>query len=98
MVTEYLANPNLFGTIAAILTTVAFFPQLSRTWTTKSADDVSFLMLVLFITGVLLWTIYGWKIHALCVIIANIITFILNLSILVLKIIFNKGNSREMSN
>ncbi len=98
MLDEYLANPDSFGAIAAILTTVAFFPQLVRTWQTKSADDVSYLMLVLFITGVLLWAIYGLKIHALPVVIANIITFLLNLSILILKLIFNSKNANEEPN
>ena len=76
---------EIYGYIAAILTTIAFLPQLVRTFRTKSATDVSLVMLLLFIVGVLFWIIYGWQTKAIPLIAANIITFILNLSILILK-------------
>tara|TARA_B100000700_G_C14957434_1_gene814680 strand:+ start:1080 stop:1367 length:288 start_codon:yes stop_codon:yes gene_type:complete len=88
MIIENISLENLIGFTAAILTTVAFMPQLIRTWSTKSADDVSIYMLILFITGVSFWIIYGWKVHAAPILIANIITLILNLSILILKIFY----------
>ena len=48
---------DLFGFSAAMLTTIAFLPQLYKTWETKSADDVSLVMLILFITGLICWII-----------------------------------------
>ena len=48
-----------------------------------------FLTLVIFITGLTFWIVYGWQANAMPVLLANIVTFILNLSILLLKIIFN---------
>ena len=83
-------NPEVFGFIAAILTSIAFIPQLFRTWTTKSAKDVSFVMLIMFLTGVICWITYGWQINSLPIIVANSITFILNLLILALKLFFRK--------
>ncbi len=87
---ELINNPNTYGFIAATLTTAAFFPQLIKTWQTKQANDVSILMLIMFITGISFWAFYGWKTHALPVLIANILTLLLNLSILILKIVFSK--------
>ena len=81
---------DLFGFLAAILTTIAFLPQLYKTWETKSADDVSLVMLILFITGLVCWIIYGFKIDSFPILVANIITFIFNFSILTLKISYNK--------
>ena len=81
---------DLFGFSAALLTTIAFLPQLYKTWKTKSADDVSLVMLILFITGLFCWIIYGLKINSLPILVANIITFIFNFSILVLKISYRK--------
>tara|TARA_X000000368_G_scaffold352015_1_gene292728 strand:+ start:79 stop:396 length:318 start_codon:yes stop_codon:yes gene_type:complete len=81
---------DFFGFLAALLTTIAFLPQLYKTWQTKSADDVSLFMLILFITGLLCWIIYGLKINSMPILIANIITFTFNLSILVLKISYRK--------
>ena len=81
---------DLFGFSAASLTTIAFLPQLYKTWKTKSAEDVSLITLILFLTGLLCWIIYGLKINSIPILVANIITFIFNLSILILKIIYRK--------
>ena len=85
---------DLFGFSAALLTTIAFLPQLYKTWKTKSADDVSLIMLILFITGLICWIIYGVKIHSTPILVANIITFIFNFSILILKLSYNKKNNK----
>ena len=81
---------DLFGFLAAFLTTIAFLPQLYKTWETKSANDVSLIMLILFITGLICWIIYGSKIHSTPIVFANVITFIFNFSILILKIRYKK--------
>ncbi|MEQ1626672.1 MAG: PQ-loop domain-containing transporter, partial [Nitrospira sp.] len=47
-----METANWIGFIAGTLTTIAFLPQLQRTWTTKSADDMSLAMLLTFTTGV----------------------------------------------
>tara|TARA_B100000579_G_scaffold370642_1_gene332785 strand:+ start:467 stop:742 length:276 start_codon:yes stop_codon:yes gene_type:complete len=82
---------DLFGYLAALLTTIAFLPQLYKTWETKSADDVSLIMLILFITGLICWIIYGSKIQSIPIIVANVVTLIFNFSILILKITYGEG-------
>ena len=84
-------NVEFFGYFAAILTTLAFLPQLIKTLKTKKAEDVSLITLIMFLTGVLSWIIYGYKIASTPILIANIITFILNLFILIFKITFSKN-------
>ena len=84
----YYLNTEFFGYFAAILTTAAFLPQLIKTLKTKKADDVSLVTLIMFICGVGSWIIYGYKISSFPILIANIITFILNLSILISKIYY----------
>ena len=83
-------NIEFFGYFAAILTTLAFLPQLIKTLKTKKAEDVSLITLIMFLTGVLSWIIYGYKISSTPILLANLITFILNLLILIFKIIFSK--------
>ena len=85
----------MYGFIAAALTTVAFLPQVIKTWRTKKADDVSVVMLLMFITGLLFWIIYAIQTNAFPVLIANIITFIFNVTILTLKLIYSKELSAE---
>ena len=84
---------DLFGFLAALLTTIAFLPQLYKTWTTKSAGDVSLTMLSLFISGLIFWIIYGIKINSAPILVANIITFIFNFSILILKITYKENKA-----
>ena len=84
-------NVDIFGYFAAILTTAAFLPQLTKILITKKADDVSSTTLIMFIIGVLSWVIYGYKISSTPIFIANFITLILNLMILISKIFFSKN-------
>ena len=81
---------EFFGYFAAILTTAAFLPQLIKTLKTKKADDVSLITLIMFLSGVGSWIIYGYKISSFPILLANIITFILNLLILISKIYYSK--------
>ena len=92
---EKLNSIDLLGLVAGTLTTIAFVPQLVKVWKSKSAKDISYVMFILFITGIILWEIYGWGIHSLPVILFNVITFILGLTILILKFIFDKRESDE---
>ena len=81
-------NPDTFGFMAAALTTIAFLPQVIKTWRSKKAEDVSILMLIMFNVGLLFWIIYAIQTHALPVLIANVITFFLNITILTLKLVY----------
>ena len=81
---------EFFGYFAAVLTTLAFIPQLIKTLKTKKAEDVSLTTLIMFLTGVAAWIIYGIQISSKPILIANVITFLLNFLILVFKLIYSK--------
>ncbi len=78
------------GFTAGALTTIAFWPQLQRTWRTKSADDVSLAMLLTFTTGVALWLVYGVLLNAWPIILTNAVTFVLTTAILFLKLRYRR--------
>ena len=86
----YSVNIEFFGYFAAILTTAAFLPQLIKTLKTKKADDVSLLTLIMFLCGVISWIIYGYAISSFPILLANTVTFILNLFILISKIYYGR--------
>ena len=77
---------TLVGLLAGTLTTIAFIPQLQQNWRTRSAQDVSLGMLLTFVTGVFLWLVYGLLLGALPIILANLVTLVLTLAILILKL------------
>lgn len=74
------------GMVAAVLTTIAFIPQLVVVVKTKSTKDISLAMFIIFSTGVFLWLAYGTLIWDWPLIIANAVTFILAMIILAYKI------------
>lgn len=74
------------GTFAGSFTTIAFIPQVAKTWISRSTRDISLWMFLLFSSGVLLWLIYGILLHALPIVVANGITLSLSLSILIMKV------------
>ena len=86
----FSVHVEFYGYFAAVLTTAAFLPQLIKTLKTKKADDVSLTTLVMFICGVGSWIIYGYKISSFPILIANVITFVLNLFILISKLYYSK--------
>jgi MtN3 and saliva related transmembrane protein len=79
---------DVVGTLAAVLTTIAFVPQAWLTWKTRSAQGISIGMYSIFTSGVALWLTYGMIIDAWPVIIANAITLMLALFILGMKLRF----------
>ncbi len=87
----------LIGLFAGTLTTIAFIPQLQQTLRTRSAQDVSLGMLLTFTIGVFLWLVYGLMLGALPIILANLITLVLTLAILILKLRYRSIGSRSGS-
>ena len=78
---------DILGFIAGILTTTALVPQFIKSFQTRSTKDISLWMLVIFCTGVFIWLIYGILIHVLPIIIFNALSFVLALSMLILKFV-----------
>jgi MtN3 and saliva related transmembrane protein len=79
------------GLIAGSLTTIAYLPQLIKTWRSKSADDLSWSMLITLCVGIVLWLVYGSYVHDIPVICANVVTLILSSIILGLKIRYKRS-------
>jgi MtN3 and saliva related transmembrane protein len=80
------------GFIAALLTTGAFVPQVFKTLKTKSTDGLSLTMYMSMFVGIMLWLFYGIKIQSISMIVANVVTGGLTLSILVMIILHKKKN------
>jgi 5'(3')-deoxyribonucleotidase/uncharacterized protein with PQ loop repeat len=72
------------GTVAAVCTTVAFIPQIVKL-RRQGGKDLSWSMLFLYLTGVLLWLAYGVRMHAVAVVWANALSAVLVLVSIVLK-------------
>ena len=84
-------NPvTLLGFVAGTLTTLAFLPQVVKTWRTKSSNDLSIGTLSMICSGVLFWLVYGLLIGDLPIIAANSVTLVLVVSLFALTLFYRK--------
>lgn len=79
-------SATLIGLAAALCTTIAFLPQVIKTWRTRSTKDISLVMFVVFTTGIFLWLVYGAMLGDVPLIAANGTTFVLSGTILYFKL------------
>ncbi|HUJ37106.1 MAG TPA: SemiSWEET transporter [Hyphomicrobium sp.] len=74
------------GLLAGTLTTIAYVPQVVKSWRTGSTADISLTMFAIMVSGVTLWLIYGAFVRDIPIVIANGATLLLAGTVLVLKI------------
>ncbi len=92
------AISELIGSLAAFLTTAAFFPQAIKTIRTRETGGLSLSMYLLLVMGVTMWLLYGLLLGSLPLIVANGIVLMPQLVILALLLQQNwptKQNSRH---
>lgn len=77
---------ELIGAIAAVITTIGWFPQVFKIARDRKADNISLIATTSIAGGVLLWTLYGLLIGSWPVIMANAVTFLLIASIVGMKL------------
>lgn len=50
---------DILGTVAGVITTLTFLPQVIKTWKEKSAKDISLMMFLIAATNEVMWIVYG---------------------------------------
>lgn len=50
---------DILGTVAGVVTTLTFLPQVIKTWKEKSAKDVSLMMFLIAAINEVMWIAYG---------------------------------------
>ncbi|WP_226572045.1 SemiSWEET transporter [Mangrovibacter yixingensis] len=73
------------GYLAASLTTLSFLPQAIKVITTRNTQGISLLMYLMFVCGLVMWLAYGLLIGDTAVSLANLLTLLFALPILVIK-------------
>lgn len=79
---------EILGYLAAFLTTASFLPQVYKTWKTKSTEGLSLTMYTIFLTGIICWLIYGIYLNSLPIILANTVTGVSAVMLIVMKLKF----------
>ena len=81
---------EIVGLFGAFLSSITFIPQVYKAWQSKSVGDLSMWMLMIVLTSVIVWLVYGIYLNLLPVIIANSTILALALALLYFKLTFKK--------
>jgi MtN3 and saliva related transmembrane protein len=81
---------QLIGMIAGILTSMSLMPQLIKTFKTKTAEEISLVMLFTLMLGIALWIYYGILRKDIPIIITNAFSFLLNVTLIGLRLKYKK--------
>jgi uncharacterized protein with PQ loop repeat len=83
--------PIIVATLAPILNSIQLFPQLYKSYISKSVKDVSFYSLLLITMTNLLWFFHGYYIFDISLIVAGIVSTSINISVLILYFLYKKN-------
>jgi MtN3 and saliva related transmembrane protein len=82
------------GYLAAALTTVSFIPQVIKIYKTQETAGISLVMYLVFVSGIIMWLLYGFFLDELPIILANSVTLLLSGYILFMKVTEGRREKR----
>jgi MtN3 and saliva related transmembrane protein len=88
---------QLVGLFGGICTASSLLPQLIKTIKTKKAEEISKLMLIVLMTGVATWVVYGFLRNDLPIILTNAFSLLLNILMLILRFKYSRKNKQVAS-
>ena len=74
------------GYIAGTCTTASLLPQVLKAWRSRSVEDLSLAMLLIFAGGVALWVVYGLLLGETPIVLFNALSFALAQILIYFKI------------
>jgi MtN3 and saliva related transmembrane protein len=74
------------GAAAGALTTLSFLPQVAKVLRERQTAGISRGMYGAFVLGVFLWFVYGMMIGSASIVVANLVTFVLAGTVLIVKL------------
>ena len=86
----YRMIPLIVATLAPTINCIQLFPQLYKTYLTKSVKDLSLFSLLLIVTTTLLWLLHGYFIADMSLIVAGTISMSVNLTLLLLYLLYRR--------
>lgn len=81
---------QVIGTIAGSITALSMIPQLIKIIKEKKVDDISIWMLIILITGLGFWTLYGFLKHDIPILVTNLFSLLVNFFLVGLKMKYKK--------
>jgi MtN3 and saliva related transmembrane protein len=85
---------QVVGIAAGIFTSLSLLPQIIKSVREKKAQDISLFYLLVLLTGLSLWTYYGFLRKDVPLIATNILSLMLNATMIVLGVRY-KNKSQQ---
>jgi len=82
---------GVIGIVAGICTSVSLLPQLVKIIKEKKVEDLSLVMFLSLLIGLMLWVAYGFLRDDWPIIITNSFSVLLNFCILILKFKYQRN-------
>ena len=79
------------GITASTCTAICLLPQLVKIWKEKKAEAISIPMLAVLLLGLALWVVYGVVKKDIVIIIANVVSIVLNLVTIFFSLRYKQG-------
>jgi MtN3 and saliva related transmembrane protein len=86
---------NTIGTAAALFSITSFIPQMLKIAKSRDASSVSLRTYAFTVTCFILWVIYGIRLGAWPITIANAVALCMSGGVLVMKWRFRDGDPKE---
>ncbi|MDR2158232.1 MAG: hypothetical protein LBO02_02855 [Holosporaceae bacterium] len=87
---------NLSGSVALITSIIGLFPQVYKSYITKSTEDISMIMLANYLVCSVAWIIHGLYTSSKFVIYSNIVGTVLSIISILQKVIYDKNSRRSI--
>ena len=81
------------GIAAGVLTSIALLPQLIKIIRTKNADDLSWMTLLVLLSGLCIWLWYGVVKNDVPIIVTNSFSVVVNILIIVFSLKYKKSTA-----
>jgi len=79
---------QFIGYASGIIIAISLAPQVFKAWKTKSTKDISILWNIIYISGLLLFLVYGFGIKEMPIILGGVIEVLLAISLIIAKILY----------
>jgi len=85
-----MAFEEFVGIAASVFTAISLVPQLVKVYKEKEAQNVSLGMLLVLFCGLALWIVYGFLKNDYIIIVSNMVSMLVNISLALLSIKYKK--------
>jgi MtN3 and saliva related transmembrane protein len=82
---------EILGIAAGFCTAISLLPQLIKLIKKKKAEEISLFYLIILLTGLILWIIYGVVKKDIPIIATNVVSLVLNVITIVIGVYYKKN-------